>query len=266
MNLVDYVVTQFTSEELHEVAKTIGVRLFERWGNRQLVEELLARLSKGIPDTFNSLIDNFLYVAHVTDRNGNIQEEDSTEVEVSEEELTQISNCFGYASDLDSKCSSCLMYASCASDLMLNLPDCYGLNYQEGECGKCLVKNTCLVGFNVKSGRITKGWDELYFFKEIPILTNLLEFLSLFRGIYRAWPKKVIIKKPNRLSNISIRGAELGFKSNIFRDCIVFEAVKPGSDLPERKPLIFDNERRPLLDHENLIFRKRYDDKTNSSS
>lgn len=258
MNLVDYLSNSFNGAEIHLIGEEVGVRMHQRWGHRQLIEEVLAVLKKGAPlPDCSKLLEDFLYLAHVVDEAGNLQEDVITVIDPEAlRKSTEI--CYGFPSDLDSKCSSCLLYNSCAGDLTLNLPDCYGISFGQSEdCSDCLVKDNCSNTKDYQPGNRGAKY-ELFFFREVPVLTNLLNSLAFFKKLFRGWPENVIVNKPNRLENISVRGAEVKNQINVFRDTIglsIEKVIPVTDDVP--KPVIFEGERRPLIDLDNTVFRKR---------
>lgn len=153
MDLTDYLSEEFSTGELVKVAEAIGLAPTSRWGKRRLLDAIRARIANvgvPVPDD-NELLEEFLYVAEYIDSEGNIEDKkDKLDLDkfMEENDIDEVSECFGFADDKDPACRRCKLYVYCAEERIQNLPACYGRLYNPSkeECKNCLEAYYCSGG------------------------------------------------------------------------------------------------------------------------
>ncbi|MHA2086127.1 MAG: hypothetical protein ACXABD_20470 [Candidatus Thorarchaeota archaeon] len=162
MDKTDHIATEFKASELVLVAEALGLSPTSDWGSRRLVDAIRIRLKKiGVPEDDPEderkadLLDDFLYMDHWIDDDGNITVEQEVYPETVEEFLKLYEeksgkklskpDCYGYADDEDPACKRCLLYIYCAEERIAALPPCYGVMYNSNdeECRACMEAYYC---------------------------------------------------------------------------------------------------------------------------
>lgn len=153
----------------------------------------------------------------------------------------EIPHCYGYFAEC-----KCLLHQECGEKLIDNLPDCYGVLFSDNECRDCMVKETC----QTKGKELDFEADEIFLFRDVPMITNLLMALAYFKSLYYKMPEKIIIHPFNRSLNIKrITRIQNRHKRYLPIDCFMMSGTN-GIRPTQRQPVIFDKERIPI--HEKV--------------
>lgn len=160
MDVIDNVADQFQAAELVLVAEQVGLAPISRWGPRQLIEAVFAKLAKdGIPDPPTGefeelgrgelLLEDFLYVAGYVDGKGNPVDRKIKKPALAEymalHNIPKTPDCYTFADDRDPACQRCMLYLYCAEQRLSNLPPCFAVLWDDKapECGVCIESAFC---------------------------------------------------------------------------------------------------------------------------
>lgn len=231
MDYQDHVKTQFSQEELHQIASSLSLPITPEMDVHVLIDWIRTTiLENGVSD--HPLVEEFIKVIRLYDDDppaGMIKP-----------------LCYGFASDFYQECQYCLAYKQCGETLVENLPDCFGILYDHNDwnCGQCMVQFYCKT--NLPKGEEIEGTYEVYLPQDIPLLGNILTFLARYRAVRYNWPEEVLTRKHNRFRSFMIRGLKWGESFyQVLRDAVYFGGSHADKPL-ERNPVVFDEKREPI--------------------
>lgn len=161
MDRIDNVAKEFNSAELVLVAEQCGLAPTSRWGQRQVIEAIIAKIDKdGIPDPPHTdvveelgrgevLLEEFLWLAGYVDDNGNPVERKAAKLPLTDymtlHNISKKPDCWSFADDRDPACQRCLLYIYCGEQRLANLPPCFAVLWDanEAECSVCIDAAFC---------------------------------------------------------------------------------------------------------------------------
>lgn len=230
MDYQDHVKTQFSQEELLQIASSLSLPVTSEIEIHVLIDWIRTTiLEQGASPS--ALMDEFIKVIRLYD----------------DDTFTLVKpTCYGFALDFDHNCHYCLAYVKCGETLVENLPDCFGILYDinDWNCGRCMVRQYCNV--NLPKIDEIEGTYEVYLPQDMPLLGNILTFLARYRSVRYNWPEEVTTRKYGRFRNFTIKGLRWGESLyQVLRDAVYFGG--PYGEKPtEREPVIFDEKREPV--------------------
>lgn len=231
MDYQDHVKTQFSKEELLTIASLLGLENRNEMEIHVLVDQIRIAILEGV--SFSSdLIDEFINTIRLYDE---------------PEEFTETPHCFGFAYDYSQQCTYCLAYSKCGEKLVENLPSCFGILFSpdSDDCTQCMVKHYCKV--TLPKVEVIEDTYEVYLFQDIPLVSNMLTMLGRYRSVRNNWPEEVHSHKLNRFRSFTIRGLKwVDTYFHVLKDA-VYLIGSMGEPPVERKPVIYDATRKPLL-------------------
>lgn len=218
-----------TDEELKELARIVEIHKDISHLDRRLQIDIIrsALLTKKIEST--PLVDRFRQEMKI----GQLEE-------IFELDSFDIPHCYGYFAECE-----CLLHQECGENLIDNLPDCYGVLFSDNpECRSCMLNETC----PTKGKELDFEADEVFLFREVPMITNLLMALAYFKSLYYKMPEKIVVHPFNRSLNIKII-TRIPNKNKRYLpiDCFLMSGTKVPKPT-ERCPIVFNQERNPVCE------------------
>ena len=144
IDLRDDILSQFTKDELLEVATDFGIDANPSDQVINVVKSIFIQLAQdGVPDSVTEIMADFLVAAEVLDEDYNqidyIEEDDEEVLPI------KLPPCFGIADDRDPNCQRCKLLDVCKAKRLDNRPPCYGLAFDgnEDDCKICLEASFC---------------------------------------------------------------------------------------------------------------------------
>lgn len=239
MDCQDHVKTQFSKEELLQIASLLGLENRNEMEPYILIDQIRVAIHEGAQWS-SDLIDEFIKTIRLYDET---------------EDSPQKPPCFGFANDHYQECNYCIAYHKCGEKLVENLPDCFGILYDmdDWNCGQCMVQFWCKVNLP-KTEEIEDAY-EVYLFQDVPLVSNILTMLAHYRSIKSNWPEEVHSHKLNRFRSFTIRGLKwVDTYFHVLKDAVYLGG--PKGQLPiERTPVLYDEKREPIYKEGNYPIR-----------
>lgn len=228
MTFTDQALNLFSQAELTQLSKTVEIHKDISRLDKRLQIDIIrsAILTKHLEST--PLLEHFKEVMKI-----------GVKEEVFELDSFEIPHCYGFFAECQ-----CLLHKECGEKLSDNLPDCYGVLYDEIECQSCMVKETC----QTKGKELDFEADEIFLFRPVNMMTNLLMALAYFKSLYYKMPERIITHPFNRSFNLKkITRIQNKHKRYLPIDCFLMSGTK-GEKPTQRQPIIFNQERIPVYE------------------